>query len=129
MPCTASYFKMDKYTGCYIAPEYLFSNYNSIHNMGFNTSALNSQWTLTWWWRWWRWWRYPTLLNVFSFAAGLIFPHRERERGCVFPPKMSMCYLIVLFKQTCFLESFITKYDISLASLKKKHIGKRLNLN
>ena len=93
MPCTASYFKMDKYTGCYIAPEYLFSNYNSIHNMGFNTSALNSQWTLTWWWRWWRW---PTLLNVFSFTGRLIFP--LTERGCVFPPKMSMCYLILLFQ-------------------------------
>ena len=37
MPCTASYFKMDKYTGCYITPEYLLYNYNSIHNMGFNT--------------------------------------------------------------------------------------------
>ena len=74
-----------------------------------------------------RLWRCPTLLDVFSSTGLLIFP--LTQRGCLFPPKMSMCYLIVLFKQTCFLESFITKYDISLASLKKKHIGKRLNLN
>ena len=36
------------------------------------------------------------MLSVFSFAGRLIFP--LTERGCVFPPKMSMCYLIILFQ-------------------------------
>ena len=40
MPCTASYFKMDKYTGCYITPEYLFYNLLFHSYYGLNNTAL-----------------------------------------------------------------------------------------